>query len=253
MSDTFWTAVSAIGGVAAFAAITWQAVLTRSTLRVTQDTALEAVRARLDSAAPMVTVQIAAPPWPPLAWAPSGKPVQPWPEGHLFEFPEKKGLRIVLQQAVTIANSSASRVEVRVTGDLVETDDETHRLRRPELLLLEAGQSAELHLMGNFTVGELAENYQARQSDQQLPHRVTASVSVHDGRDNGTTDIWELQLTGCPVQPHSSRDSVWIVVPYHITEGEGLRSLDYSLLPPRRRIHWISRAADRRLPEPPLR
>ena len=52
MSDTFWTAVSAIGGTLAFFGVVWQAILTRRSLTVSQLMTADAIRSRLDSQAP---------------------------------------------------------------------------------------------------------------------------------------------------------------------------------------------------------
>ncbi|MFI6434943.1 hypothetical protein [Streptomyces sp. NPDC050759] len=76
------------------------------------------------------------------------------------------------------------------------------------------------------------------------------TVTAQDDRDNGSTDRWDLVLTGCPVEPVPDHDSLWRIAPWHLTEGSGLRTLDYSLLPPRQRIHWVSRARGIQLPAP---
>ncbi|AVZ76963.1 hypothetical protein SLUN_37065 [Streptomyces lunaelactis] len=73
---------------------------------------------------------------------------------------------------------------------------------------------------------------------------------MHDGRDNGVTDGWSLDLTGCPVQPHESRDGAWGVVPDHLTDGTGRRSLVYELRLPRRWTYWNSRQDSLELPAP---
>jgi hypothetical protein len=41
-----------------------------------------------------------------------------------------------------------------------------------------------------------------------------------------------------------------MTVPFHITDGSGLRSLEYDLLPPRSRTYWISRRDGIELPAP---
>lgn len=179
-------------------------------------------------------------------------PVQPWPGDRIFEFPEKQGDRVVLQQLVRVTNASSHHVEVAFDGDLYQAS-ENNGLTRLTGKILGPAEGIELQLMKDFTIGEYAENHAARQADRPLPHRVTATISVHDDRDNGITDEWHLSLTGCPFQPHSTRDSAWVEVPYNAVEGEGLRSLEYDLLPPRQRNHWISRSAGRRVPSPTRR
>src|SRR5262249_56615261 len=115
----------------------------------------------------------------------------------------------------------------------------------------ERGESSpEVYLQREFTIKQLAENHAAKQAGQELPHQVRGSVTVEDDRDNGSTDRWDLVLTGCPVEPVPDRDGLWTIAPWHLTEGSGLRTLEYSLLPPRQRIHWVSRARGRQLPAP---
>ncbi|WP_411119896.1 hypothetical protein [Streptomyces sp. 058-1L] len=58
MSETFWTAVGAIGGTLAFGGVIWQAYLTRGALTVSQLMAADAIRSRLDSQAPDVDLKL---------------------------------------------------------------------------------------------------------------------------------------------------------------------------------------------------
>lgn len=53
--------------------------LTRKALEVSQLTAFDAIRARLDSEAPKVTLTMEVPEWEPLAWTPHGMPCNLWP------------------------------------------------------------------------------------------------------------------------------------------------------------------------------
>lgn len=101
-------------------------------------------------------------------------------------------------------------------------------------------RQADVYLQREFTIKELSENFTAKQAGQELPHKVLGTVTAQDDRDNGSTDRWDLVLTGCPVEMVPDRDGLWSIAPWHLTEGSGLRTLDYSLLPPRQRIHWAS-------------
>lgn len=252
-SDTFWIALGSIGSTAGFAVIAYQSYLTRVAVRVSELIAADSVRSRLDSQAPEVTVRLSAPPWPPLA-RPSGggKPVNPWPDGQTWHFPaqEAGSNRIMLQQQLVVENHSDRRVQVRFEGDLVVFNDD-NRLAAAGVLLLEPEQSSpEIHLQRDFTIKELSENFIAAQADQELPHRVLGSVTVEDDRDNGSTDRWDLVLTGSPVHPVADRDALWELARYHLTDGDGLRTMDFNLLPSRQRVHWISRSKGVQLPAP---
>lgn len=201
-----------------------------------------------------MTVQLSAPPWEPLAAPQIGMPCNTWDHGYTWHFPaQQQGTnRLVLQQVLVVENLSNRRVQVRFDGDLVIPDDD----KRPQsagVLLLEPGsKSPEVFLQRDFTIKELSENYEQRVAGPgvTLPHRVTGRVTAEDDRDNGSTDLWDLVLTGCPVEPVRDHDSMWKVVGDHLTDGSGLRSLDYNLLPPRQRIHWVSRSKGIRPPSP---
>jgi hypothetical protein len=148
-------------------------------------------------------------------------------------------------------------VEARFEGDLVlPPSDNNLVLPAPSPTLIPArdatGSPGEfrLYLQNNFTAKEFSENYEAHERGLPLPHRVTGTITVQDDRDNGVVDSWTVSLTGRPIQPHETRGSVWVQVPDHITHGPGLRSLEYELLPPRRRTYWVSRQDQVQLPNP---
>ncbi|KQZ17915.1 hypothetical protein AB0K86_21880 [Streptomyces clavifer] len=252
MSETSWVALSSIVATLAFGGVVWQGYLTRGVLKVNQLMTADAIRSRLDSQAPDVTLKLSPPPWDPLAATPTGMPCNPWPQGQRWHFPaDQEGAnRLVLQQILVLENLSDRRVQARFDGDLVVADDD-RRPRAAGVIVLEPGEtSRDVYLQREFTIKELSENYTAQQAGQELPHKVTGTVTAEDDRDNGSTDRWDLALTGCPVQPVPDRGSLWMIAPWHLTEGPGLRTLNYSLLPSRQRIHWISRARGIQLPTP---
>ncbi|MCX4993778.1 hypothetical protein [Streptomyces sp. NBC_00568] len=252
MSETSWVALGSIGTILAFGVVAWQGYLTRQSLKVSQLMTVDAIRSRLDSQAPKVTLKLSPPPWEPLAATSMGMPINPWPTGHTWHFPaEQEGSnRLVLQQILVLENLSDRRVQARFDGDLVVADAD----RRPAaagVILLEPDEvSRDVYLQREFTIKELSENYAAKQAGQELAHRVVGTVTVEDDRDNGCTDRWDLLLTGCPVEPVPDREGLWMIAPFHLTEGSGLRALEYNLLPPRQRIHWISRTRGIQLPSP---
>lgn len=256
MSEDFWTALSAIATAAAFIAVAWQSVLTRQALKVAQEAlatsetvALDAARVRLDAEAPDVSVTVIGAEWPPMAWTPTGMPVNAYPAGHEWHFPAGQDERLVLQARIRVENRSPVHLSIEYSGDLyVEAD---HRpLPAPARLLPRSSSNDNLYLQKAFTIGELAENYAAQQAGEPLPHRVKGTITVNDPRDNGVTDTWELDLTGWPVQPNEQRAGIWSVVGPHAIEGSGSRALLYNLQPPRQRTYWISRAHQQQLPEP---
>ncbi|MFE2540994.1 hypothetical protein [Actinacidiphila glaucinigra] len=263
MSEVHWTelsagatAVTAVISLIALLAVAWQSFLTRSGVDVSQAVLLAGDRGRLDDRAPEVSVRLEEPTWPLLAWSHLGMPCNPWPGGHDWHFPEREGDRTVLQAAVVLENLSGRAIEARFEGDFAVAAEDNRELRAPSPLIVPARETGgadgevRVFLQANFTAKELSENYEAREQGLPLPHRAVGTISVRDDRDNGTTDTWDLSLSGCPIQPHETRGSVWVTVPFHITEGSGLRSLEYDLLPPRRRTYWISRRDGIELPAP---
>ncbi|MCZ4101068.1 hypothetical protein [Streptomyces sp. H39-C1] len=255
MSDTFWVALGSIGATAGFFAIAWQAYLARADGKVNRLIAADTIRARLDSQAPTVRVTLSPPTWPPLS-APSmgGMPVSAWPHDQLWHFPAQQdgSNRIYLQQQLTVTNASDRRVQIQFDGDLIKAGTDGRTYPAGKFILEPESEGVEVHLQKHFTIKELSENYFARQDDQELPHRVTGTVTVDDDRDNGSTDQWDLVLTGCPVEPVEDRDGLWRVALPHLTEGSGLRTLDFQVLAPRRRTHWISRTKNIPLPSPEI-
>ncbi|MCF3129860.1 hypothetical protein [Streptomyces olivochromogenes] len=262
MSDTFWTALSACATTAAFGAVAAQSFLTRravvtaqralvtadQALVASQAVALDAARARLDEQAPAVSVRIHDVPWPPYAWTPSGMPVNPWPNGHEWHFPAKQDQRIVLQAGITVQNHGRSHITLNFEGDLYFAVERRPRAATSNMLFPES--SIPLFLQRDFTIKELSENYEARQAGEPLPHRVTGTVTAHDDRDNGVTDTWEIELTGCPVRPVEDRQGIWVVAGSDLSGDSGSSTLEYALQPPRKRAYWISRQRGQRLPEP---
>ncbi|MFI1926299.1 hypothetical protein [Streptomyces sp. NPDC020377] len=179
-------------------------------------------------------------------------PCSTWSQGRRWHFPaDQDGAnRLVLQQVLVLENLSDRRVEARFDGDLVVAGED-RRSSPAGVIVLEPGESSpEIYLQRDFTIKELSENFTAKQAGQELAHKVLGTVTVADDRDNGSTDRWDLVLTGCPVEPVPDRDGLWMIAPGHLQDGSGLRTLDYSLLPPRQRIHWISRASEIQLPAP---
>lgn len=255
MNEDTWTAISAVATAAsavttalAFGAVVWQSRLTSRALRVSQTVALDTARSRLDAGAPQVAVRLEEPVWPPLAQSQFGMPLNPWPPGHSWHFPQAQDNRIVLQAEVVIENHSGWPVQAQFEGDLVVSSGDDRRILPAPTPVLVPGRDASgapgtlrVFLQKSFSIQELSENHDAHEDDRPLPHTVTGTVTIHDDRDNGIVDTWNLLLTGHPVEPDPNRGSVWVVVPDHIDGRSGRRSLTYDLLPPRERTYWVSR------------
>jgi hypothetical protein len=167
--------------------------------------------------------------------------------GYEWHFPEKEDERIVLQARVVVENRGDRYVNVEYDGDLIKEVEHRPRPATAHTLWPQQGNGVNpnLYLYKDCTIKELSENYQARKEGLPLPHRVTGTITVHDSRDNGVTDTWEVELTGCPVRPHENRGSVWLID--HETGSEALEFVSH---PPYERTYWISRRRGERLPDP---
>jgi hypothetical protein len=255
MSDTPWIAGQAVAGTLAFGAVAWQAYRIRQGNEVAQRAliaseavAIDAARARLDAQAPAVSVRLTDEAWPPHRASQFGVIAGEWPAGYEWHFPAKESERIVLQARVLVENMDPNQYASVEYGDNLIREKEGRRQPVRPHVLWPRGQSTlsrNLFLQKDFTVKELSENYEARQEGRPLPHRVTGTVTVHERRDNGVTDTWELELTGCPVRPDRTRSGIWVVD----TES-GVDSLEFESHPTHQRTYWLSRRRGERLPEP---
>lgn len=255
MSEDFWSTLGDVATALAFIVVAWQAFLTRRALLVaqhaltaSQSVALDTARTRMDAQAPDVAVRISGVEWPPKAWTSAGMPVGTFPAGHEWHFPIKQEERLVLQAPLRVENSGNRHVAVEYDGDIVrDVDGQPQQPAASHLLWPQQRSLANpsLYLQRAFTLKELSENHEARAAGRPLPHRVTGTVTVHDGRDNGVSDVWHLELTGCPVRPDWYRDGIWF-----IDTDTGEDSLDFEPYPTAQRIYWVSRRQQQRLPEP---
>ncbi|WP_432135855.1 hypothetical protein [Streptomyces sp. bgisy154] len=262
MSDTFWVALGSIGSTLAFGAVAVQSYFTRKAVNVSQvaldvahgtqvaseAVAIDAARARLDIEAPAMEIRVVDVPWPPLAWSHVGMPVSPWPPGYEWHFPHKQDERIVLQARIGVRNAGTRPMTVEFDGDLyVATPEKRARRATPVISSPQPVPpvNPNLYLQADFTIKELSENYEARAAGRPLPHRATGTITVHDNRDNGVTDVWRLEITGCPVRPDENRSGVW-----HVDHESGSDCLEYTAHPTYERTYWISRRNGQKLPVP---
>ncbi|MFI8288611.1 hypothetical protein ACIGBL_05640 [Streptomyces sp. NPDC085614] len=245
MNEEAWTAVSAIATAAAFLVVSWQAILTRKALDLSQGVALDAAWARLDNGAPQVSVHLEDPKWPLWAHSQHGMPCNEWPRGHQWHFPRDEWQSLVLQAVVVVENRSSRQIKGRFEGDLIVEQD-ARPVAAPSPVLIPAADGDTPHVMRVYlqktlTAKELSENHLADEAGQDLPHRAVGTITLHDDRDNGVVDTWTISLTGCPLRPHENLGNVWVEVGDNLTGDPGRRSLTYERLPNRKRTYWVSR------------
>ncbi|MBY8868710.1 hypothetical protein [Streptomyces sennicomposti] len=257
MTDT-WGIAAAVATSASALFVAWQAGETRRSTNISQHAltssqavALDAARGRLDDQAPQVEVHLTPETaWPPLG--PSAGWPQPWPPAQEWHFPRDEDTLLALRVTVHVTNHSDRPVHATFEGDLyhpyVEGADRPTRMDRR--LLLDPGQSVAADLRKHFPLKDWAENHRAYTEETgDRPAQALALVRVHDDRDNGVIDSWELALSGAPIQPDPERAGVWRLTP-PMPDESALRCVDFELQPPRVRTYWLSRSKNMPLPEP---
>lgn len=251
-----WTITAAIATAASAAFVAWQAFETRkatgtaqAALRSAESVALDQTRARLDDQAPRVEVHQENPAWPPLGASAVGMP-QPWPGQHEWHFPRDGDVLLALRVDAVITNHSDRAVQVTFNGDLYETG--TDRLTKMRhRMLLRPDETVTTQLLKLYPLTDWAHDhgvYAAGGSFEDLRAVAAGTVRVHDDRDNGVVDTWNLRLSGWPLQPDAQRDGMWRLTLPTINE-EAVRCVDFEMQPPRERSYWLSRGRAEQLPE----
>ncbi|MFD6327639.1 hypothetical protein ACFWOL_33585 [Streptomyces sp. NPDC058442] len=256
MTDS-WGIAAAVATSASALFVAWQAGETRRATKISQNAlksaqtvALDAARSRLDDQAPQVAVHLSDAAWPPLGSS-SGWP-QPWPAVQAWHFPRDEDVLLALRVTLHVTNHSNRPVHVTFQGDLyqpyVEGADRPTRMDRR--LLLEPESSVKADLRKHFPLKDWAENHRVyTEGSGERPAQALGLVRVHDDRDNGVIDSWELKLSGFPIEPDPDRAGVWHLT--HPTLDESaLRCVDFALQPLRVRTYWLSRSKEVPLPDP---
>ncbi|RVU14598.1 hypothetical protein EOT10_40615 [Streptomyces antnestii] len=257
MTD-FWGIAAAVATSASAGFVAWQAGETRRSTKISQNAlkssqavALDAARGRLDDQAPQVEVHLTADAaWPPLG--PSSGWPQPWPATQEWHFPRDEDVHLALRVTLHVTNHSNRPVHVTFQGDLyhpyVEGADRPTKM--DHRLLLDPAQSVTADLRKHFPLKDWAENHRLSTEEAgEGPAQALGLVRVHDDRDNGVIDSWELKLSGFPIRPDSDRAGVWHLTAPTLDEP-ALRCVDFTLQPPRVRSYWLSRSKDIPLPDP---
>jgi hypothetical protein len=245
------TAASAVATAASAAFIAWQAAETRRATRTAQGsllaaqaTALDAARARLDNQAPRVELNVEMYRWPPYTPSESGGKPQPWPAGTTWHLPRDGRQRLLVSVLVNIANHSDRHVHLAFGGDLHHSNEQ---LATEDNLIFAETKNFPLLLQSALTIAEWAQNAEAVGKGEEPPHIVRGTVTARDDRDQGVTDIWDLSVTACPIEPDPNLQGVWRVS--QTLEGRPT-SVKFDMHPSYRRTYWLSRGGAVALPDP---
>ena len=253
-SANLWTIVAVLVAAIGSAIVAWQALETHRTTTLSQRAldssnalAIDSARTRMDQDAPRVDVyveQVSVLPGGPGASGAgagatgAGARAEP---GRRWRLPEDAERVLQVQALVRVVNLMADR-----TTHLKVLGMQDASLRAGTEILLNPGTSLAYSLTAAFTLGQWAENWEARQAGQDVPNLVNGCVVSGDDRDEGVEDTWPLRLLAWPIQPAGDGNGAW-----QTTRGiAGTDWFQIAIRPLRERRYWISQSRNMPLPEP---
>jgi hypothetical protein len=179
---------------------------------VSEQTALEAAKTRLDARTPTVMVSIQRPDWPP-ARPPQYQfdPPTQLSVGDEFRLPRDETALVMLEAEGLIRNESQVSILVTtsnlclegppktgasgvttITWEYPPTTQERH---------LSPGAELPFRLREARPVSAWVENFETGSSGRSGPNIIGAEIIFSDPFDNGIVDNWRLELTGRPLEP----------------------------------------------------
>jgi hypothetical protein len=201
VTRTEWIEAAVALGTVVLAGFTaWLAWTTRQLGR-------ESLRARLDAAAPCVSVLV-APPRAPLWWprrhSADNENWKPWPGDKEFVVPAEVGQVVLGRIEVLVVNDGPGVARVRFAGDAYWSEGQGHfadliglSTNAPPVteladrsIALRAGDIALLVLTPTFTIGEVLAGDGAIER---------AEIAATAGDAAGVVDTWRIEIWGRPV------------------------------------------------------
>lgn len=242
-----WEVAAAVGTVASAAAaavatglVAWQVRLARRANASAHAVAIDSAKARLDAAAPELDVRVLAPVWPPLcderdSASHAGSET-------VWRLPRDERQTLVGMLTVELTNVGERDVEVVIGGDVRpdgEVPDSEWWPGQPiEDFLTPGGEPYRFRLQRTLTIRQWADNRAAQEAGRPLPHRIVGTVIAMDRRDEGVTDRWDLEMTGCPIERVPGAEDQW-----RLTTDASVPQWKILAVEPvvRQRTYWISR------------
>ena len=182
----------------------------QASIAVSERTALEAARTRLDARAPTIHVTVGKPEWPPKRppQFQGGEPGAVGLDEQLY-LPRDEQMQILVTVDGVIRNESAITVELS-TNNLsfsryVAADDGSSRLvwdypATYQRHLLDSGKQLEFRLHEARPVSAWVQNAEASTEGVTPPQVIVGEVIFSDPFDNGIVDNWRVELTGQPLE-----------------------------------------------------
>jgi hypothetical protein len=197
--------------------------------------AIDTARARMDSAAPVVDLDVINVPWPPLARTQGTEGYNnPWPGGTVWTLPRQGNQLLAIKTELKIQNRSNRSVSISFDGSFDLSDGEPH------ILMPRAEQSVAHQAV--FTLTEWSENYVAYMKEDPLPHVSHGLIKMNDQNENGVDDVWSLSLTGTPIEQVPGDAGGWRLM----SQAKNPTRFTIS---PRHRFYFLSRTREDRLPD----
>jgi hypothetical protein len=260
------TQAAAVAAIATMGVIAYQSWQTRlatlaaqrgldtaeRSIKVSQASALEAEKARLEQRAPRLVVSIGRPEWPPSRQPLfAGGELGQHEEGRAFRMPAAAQEPVGLRAEGRIRNEGQRSVRVRLdnvhvkrmhaiqVGEPSPTGNVSQKLETRWEPPTAAGYEQWLPADAEITfrvdetrpASQWVENDVARREEGKPgPNAIIAQIVADDGMDNGVIDRWTIELGGFPLEP----------VP-----GEGMSWRIGSYLPDQRPVHAVVRPQER--------
>jgi len=229
---------------------------TADSLRVSQVLAVEAERRRLDGAAPILTVRINPPEWPPRGGRLFvGSEPAKLEEGQVFRLPREGPNHVTLRADGYIRNEGPLTRAVSLRNLCVEHFDQGTRsmvFGEPgdyELDLL-VEQNIRIRLQDERPAAEWVANAEAAARHETPPSAGVGTVIAKDDFDNGVIDTFELELGGYPLERVPGEDGAWRV-PHCLPTNVPI----HAVVRPRVRRYFRSKMRNQELPQvelPPI-
>lgn len=204
--------------------------------------ALEALKSRIDSALPKITLTTSKDiSWPPLVPSSYGEP-QPHVSEGPFRLPRDGKARLLVRVPVTIVNDGPRTVSLSLTPEF-------HRGgKRDNTVVLNPGVSVSGFFEVQHSVREWVDIWETRDRERTGGPETRFEVIYIDPADTGVIEYHRIAFGGSILQPVPNELGAWdVIADPHATNGRA-GSVGWSVQPTLRR-YFLSRSKNLELPE----
>ena len=204
--------------------------------------ALEALKSRIDSSLPKITLTTSKDiSWPPLVPSNYGEP-QPHVSEEPFRLPRDGSARLLVRVPVTIVNDGPRTVSLSLTPEF-------HRGgKRNNAVVLNPGASVSGFFEVQHSVQEWVEIWEVRDRERTGGPETRFEVTYVDPADTGVVEYHHITFGGSILRPVPDEQGAWVVIADpHAMNGEA-GSIGWNVQPTVRR-YFLSRSKNLELPE----